>query len=392
MASQNENGVFGEILERVYRAATGESQWESVLTTISEVTNSSYAFFQEHNSSTKEITRFLHDAAPLEILDDWVSYWYGVDPRFRFAQKHPTEDIYNDYKIMEGEDAINKDVFYNEFLSLLGVRYHAASSILSPSGVNGASRVAYLGFNKRQSAGHATPQECELLINLRPHFERALAIEARLGVAVSQSQILSDALNALAYGVAIVNGAASIRWANEQAKQILASRDGIVSEKGTLAPTTAAARNQLENLVANARATLADPRRQPGGALLIPRQLASPIEVLVAPLPSNSALIADLVSDPRNCAVCFLYERGQPKLTSETALIALFGLTRSEASLAIELANGATLKDAADTRGITYETARTQLKTIYSKTDTHSQAQLVSAVLKSPAALLKGHR
>lgn len=388
MAEQYDNGDFGRIIDRVYRAATGESQWADALISITNVTNSNYSFFQEHDRSTSEMTRFYHDQCPVEQMDAYVKEIYQIDPRIKYAQKYPREEIYNDYKIMGDEDSINKDPFYNEFFSGIDVRYHAASSIMAPAGFNGESRVAYFGFCRRQSAGHATQNECELLISLRPHFERALTIESQLRTAQKQSELLRHTLDAMAYGIIIVDGNATIRWANEKALQVLAEHNGVDSEKGVLAASSALARKQLRGLIASACETFANPGKQPGGALLIPREFAPPIELLVAPLPGDSAPIVDLVDDLRNCAVCFLYERNQLKLESESAIMALFGLTPSEARLAIELANGATLKEAAETRGITYESARTQLKIIYAKTDTHTQSQLVSVVLRSPASLL----
>lgn len=388
MAVQSDNGDFGDIIDRVYRAATGETRWEDVLKAITDITGSNYSFFQEHDLSTYAMTRFWHDQCPVERLTPYVEELYQIDPRIKYAQKYPREEIYNDYKIMGGEDSINNDPFYNEFFSEIDVRYHAASSIIAPSEINGTPRIAYFGFCRRQSKGHATQQECEFLINLRPHIERALTLESKLGIANTQADLLRHTLDTIAYGIIIVDGTATIKWANEKARRVLAERDGIASEKGVLAASAALARKQLRSLIASACQTLVDPRRQPGGALLIPREFATPIELLVAPLPSDSAPIAGLVNELRNCAVCFLYERDQRRLSSENAIRALFGLTQSEAQLANELANGASLKDAADARGITYESARTQLKVIYSKTDTHTQSQLVSLVLRSPASLV----
>jgi len=54
-----------------------------------------------------------------------------------------------------------------------------------------------------------------------------------------------------------------------------------------------------------------------------------------------------------------------------------FGLTPAEARLAIHLVAGETLRSADAKLGITYETARTHLKNIFSKTGTCRQAELV---------------
>jgi len=54
-----------------------------------------------------------------------------------------------------------------------------------------------------------------------------------------------------------------------------------------------------------------------------------------------------------------------------------FGLTPAEARLALHLIAGETLRSAEAKLSITYETARTHLKNIFSKTGTCRQAELV---------------
>ena len=58
-----------------------------------------------------------------------------------------------------------------------------------------------------------------------------------------------------------------------------------------------------------------------------------------------------------------------------------FGLTPSEARLALHLVAGETLRSAEVKLGITYESARTQLKKIFNKTGTSRQAELVVVLL-----------
>ena len=65
-----------------------------------------------------------------------------------------------------------------------------------------------------------------------------------------------------------------------------------------------------------------------------------------------------------------------------------FGLTPSEARLALHLVRGETLRSAAAKLHISYETARTQLKHIFSKTGTCRQAELVVGIVSAfPACL-----
>lgn len=57
-----------------------------------------------------------------------------------------------------------------------------------------------------------------------------------------------------------------------------------------------------------------------------------------------------------------------------------YGCTGSQSRLVSLLAEGRTLRHAADAMGITYGSARVYLKTVFEKTGVHSQAQLVARV------------
>ena len=69
----------------------------------------------------------------------------------------------------------------------------------------------------------------------------------------------------------------------------------------------------------------------------------------------------------------------------------LFDLTRKEAELAMCLTNGRSLREAAADLGITLNTARAHLRSIFAKTGIDRQAQLLRAILRSVAALVEEH-
>jgi DNA-binding CsgD family transcriptional regulator len=59
-------------------------------------------------------------------------------------------------------------------------------------------------------------------------------------------------------------------------------------------------------------------------------------------------------------------------------LMSIFNLTPAEARLASRLSSGASIEEIAAELSIAYETSRTQLKSIFQKTNTRRQAQLVA--------------
>jgi DNA-binding CsgD family transcriptional regulator len=64
----------------------------------------------------------------------------------------------------------------------------------------------------------------------------------------------------------------------------------------------------------------------------------------------------------------------------ERILCSGFGLTQAEARVALAITKGERLDEIARARGVTVATARTQLKSVFSKTRTHRQAELVAFV------------
>jgi DNA-binding CsgD family transcriptional regulator len=67
----------------------------------------------------------------------------------------------------------------------------------------------------------------------------------------------------------------------------------------------------------------------------------------------------------------------------ESVLCKLYGLTRGEAALASILLRGKSIEEAAAELFISPHTARTHLKRIFMKTDTHRQTELVVRIVSA---------
>jgi DNA-binding CsgD family transcriptional regulator len=67
-------------------------------------------------------------------------------------------------------------------------------------------------------------------------------------------------------------------------------------------------------------------------------------------------------------------------------LDASFGLTPAEARVALGIARGETLASVAEAHGIAVTTAKTHLQSIFIKTGTHRQAELVALLARTNKA------
>jgi DNA-binding CsgD family transcriptional regulator len=89
--------------------------------------------------------------------------------------------------------------------------------------------------------------------------------------------------------------------------------------------------------------------------------------------------------DASPSAIVFVQDPDTAPGSRGGVLRSLYGLTPSEAKLADLLLTGETIASAAAKRGITEESARTQLKSVLRKTRTNRQAELIRLMLNIPA-------
>ena len=90
-------------------------------------------------------------------------------------------------------------------------------------------------------------------------------------------------------------------------------------------------------------------------------------------------------------AVVYIRDATGKSLASIAAAKQLFNLTPAETALAMELANGLSLEEAAEALSIRRNTARAHLRSIFSKTGVRRQTELVRIMLNSVAALSRSN-
>jgi DNA-binding CsgD family transcriptional regulator len=165
--------------------------------------------------------------------------------------------------------------------------------------------------------------------------------------------------------------------ANRVALEILQKRDGISVSRGGIVADRAADTCLLHKLLHDV-ITSPESGEPPNSPMMLPRETAStPLIVRVVPGP-------DLRSSPGisgRTALLNLYDEEMGLAVDEGALSRIYGLTRGEAVLAKHLIQGRSLEEAAEKLFISAHTARTHLKRIFMKTDTHRQPEFLVRML-----------
>jgi DNA-binding CsgD family transcriptional regulator len=251
--------------------------------------------------------------------------------------------VYSATELIDPQDA-NHSRFQRDYLNPLGVRFGRFMRVAEPGG-----RSAWLTVTR--AAHDFTAADSALLSSLAPHLSIALRTLGELERARFHVTVSDDALARAGIGWAAVDGKAR-------------PLDG----SGKPVP------------LATAQRALAIFAAGPPAALRVDGE--RPFD-LIALDPPDQPLAA-----PEMPAAVLLW-RSPPALGTHSAdmLMRLFGLSRGEARLAVRLAQGERLVDAAGALGLTIETARNYSKRLFVKTDTHGQTDLVRLILNSVASL-----
>jgi DNA-binding CsgD family transcriptional regulator len=248
--------------------------------------------------------------------------------------------------------------------------------------------VATIGVFYPRGAGRWSSAEWHLGELLMPHLRRAVQLHHRMAKIELGREAFSDAVDHLPIGLMIFDANGHVLTANQAAESIIACGDGLSVDREGLHAQDPKVTRELRRVIAEATQVRESNEEDNGfgapRAILLPRTSGHrPLEVLVTSLcvresrgDSEQPVAALFVSDP---------EHGTH--TIGRVLRRFYDLTKSEASLACEFANGQSIDDAAEHLGITRESARTRLKHLMAKTDTHRQGALVRLLLGGLAQL-----
>ena len=211
---------------------------------------------------------------------------------------------------------------------------------------------------------------------LLPHIRQSVLVQHALAGAGALGASLATLLDSTGLGVVQLDGRGRIVVANDRARNLLRTGDGLMDEGGFLYADTPADNGELQGLL-----TRALPRfggRGVGGSTTVRRSSALPPLVLhVNPVGRRES---DLRVWPVAAVVLVVDPASQTRIDPAVAAAAL-GLTGMESRVAVLLAEGISVREIAAATGRGESTIRTHVKHMFAKHRVSRQADLVRLVL-----------
>lgn len=270
---------------------------------------------------------------------------------------------------------------YHDFLRPAGVRRMAAVRL--DSGHTGQQQM--LSIARAHDAGDFTAEELRRLSLFSPHLVRAAQLREKLDRVQAELAAAQGALAPLPYGTLWLTPAGGVTWISPSAQALLAASDGLGLRQDHLRCANTTLDTRLKQALA--LATRASGRE--GSWLRVPRA-ASPAPWLLSLIPGDLPSHCGGHGGGQAQVLAILQDSAGPALPPARQLQQLYGLTPAEARLALGLLQDQSPADYAQQQGLSLATVRTQMRSLFSKTGTRRQAELLRQLSLPLAAAAMG--
>lgn len=360
------NRAFSELLLHLYQCVQQPVEWQPLLRNIATVmgTDSASLRWVENNDLTlkRSYSYGLHQ----EYCTDVVRIDPFLSPLISHCQGRAlrSQQLFSDEEYEQTEH-------YEAYFQPQD-RFYAMGTVLS----SGPEYNNYIGLHRSRRNGHFTRAEAEFMNAFTPHMQQALALQNRMSQVQQTIQYLERALGSLTTGVWLLNESLGVEWMNGVGYDVLhRNHQGFGQTLGRTfyvgsptGPVTRALQQFLTGETERSSVWLTLPESD--AALLV-----------FAPDQADLNQINCESDSGQRQAVAVLLDTQRPTIADHQTLALQYRLSVAESKLAQMLLLGCDLSESADKLCISPHTARTHLKSIFEKTGSHRQAELIKKLM-----------
>jgi DNA-binding CsgD family transcriptional regulator len=315
-------------------------------------------------------------SATENILKRWALYaqhYSELDEWYIRAQHHLG-------KAMLGEELVSEKVltrteWYNDYLLPSEIHHVVGAEFEVEPGL-----IAAVAIHRPADQASFEERDRAKLALLLPHLTQALRLMRRMDANERGLRGGFNALASLSVGVLVVGAGNRVRLLNQAAENLAVAGAGIKIHNGRLILSDARLDERLRAAVR--RASLAPLGRSlsAGETILIPAGENQSFALRVSPLAPDT--IAPAAVEPLAAVFVGVPACAPPSWTERVR--AVYALTPAESRLVFALLNGRRLGEYAAGAGVSIHTAQSQLKSVFAKTGSRRQSDLIRRIVGDP--------
>jgi DNA-binding CsgD family transcriptional regulator len=370
---------FSQLVYKIYLGARPEKSWTPFLAAMAERLGCQAAILVlQVPGATMGVTTYTHNAQ-LEAAGNYFAQYIALDPLVNL----PDSRIVSVREHIAPMDLENTD-FYRHCLAPAGLRHALGIDLREERRYLARVRLA-----RTAAQGYFSSDENALLGLVLPHIKAALSVRIDADRTRVERTHYAEAMDRLEMAAIVLDESGRVIYTSPLADSLLAERNGIFMVKDFLTLSSHEDTKTFREMVGRCIEARRKGRPSGGEVMRIHRgESKTDLSVIVRPYANQPG---DESSSLASSVAVFLHaepdEQARDHFVPSDSVQKLFGLTAKEASVALRLASGRTLQEAAEDLGITQSTARAHLRSIFAKTGIDRQTKLVRALLKSVAML-----
>jgi DNA-binding CsgD family transcriptional regulator len=223
-----------------------------------------------------------------------------------------------------------------------------------------------------------TELDRQRLSSIIPLMKKSLTIYSRMEIRGISQEIYQELLASMDIASFILGANFEVMAKNYLAEQVVKNKDGLFTDHKKLRCINPVDQQKLTEVCQN----ILNLRSRDDSAFLLENfelgraRPGANWSALIRPVNSQDFMGAE--NNPE--LLLLIRDSSRRQIPTPTLLIDVFGVTPAEARLTLQLIDGLSLTAAAEALGISRNTARTQLSSVFRKTKLHSQTQLVKLV------------
>jgi DNA-binding CsgD family transcriptional regulator len=365
------------LLPRIYDAATSETFWQAALDAVAEAcgAKSAVLFALDDVGIPFSVQR----SSSLFAEDDLEFYLQNLMTYEQEGWEHlrskPVRSLILDQTVWPDVDDLKRRPDYDWLRGKAGVARRSAARLNESTGWSDSITLQFCASTDRVPDTLVRQAEAVL-----PHLAKVVELNRSFSILRTRFEGTLSALDHLKVGVCVTSRKGDVLVANAEADRIFSLRDGLLLGKDQLLRCSSNEEtSRLRAAIIDATKTVEGLGGTIQSLITLPRRGARhPLLVEIAPLSDPSGELYTSLAG----AIVFIVDPERPGPCSAEGIIRCFGLTSAEAETCRFLIEGLTDSAIADSRAVSMETTKSQIKSIYRKTGTTRRTDLIRLALK----------
>lgn len=375
---------LSDLIGQIYDCALDPDLWPETIGRMAAAVGGRAGMIVLHDFDNNRGGRFFEHGIPEDMTRRYCEHYAPINPLGPVArlgaigQVDTLATLVDKMVVHFGSDIWERSEFNREWIRAQGLR-----DLLFMLVLRSGRRGALLAAGRDESVPDFGPTEVETFRLFSPHVCRALHISDVLDLRTIASDRLAETLDALTTAVFLVDAESRVVHRNEAAERLASAGATVRVSQGKLVATDASSRRSLAEAIGRAAR----------GELELPQ---APYSIAIGDASVGNRMMATILALRQQrvggrfrpfaaTAAVFVQDPEAGKARPGEAFAALYGLTPAELRFLIALASAGSVVDAAAALGVGEATGRTHMRSIFAKTGTSKQAELVELLMASRA-------